>query len=172
MIPNHLVHPMPHGKSRVQAWPTKVKIPVLQPYILACEFNARKFSYFKRWRRTFIKDLQFNCKQLDLACGMITIFFTGQALSNLTSNSNDKFPAKFLCQFEHWEVGGICFKHNLGDAIAVAEIDKDLIFIATIGVNPTVKGNLMIFVGDTNFAAVVGSTPVVIQSWIAHGNTL
>jgi hypothetical protein len=60
----------------------------------------------------------------------------------------------------------------LGDAIAVAEIDKDLVFIATIGINPTVQGNLMIFVGDTNFAAVVGSTPVVIQSWIAHGNTL
>lgn len=172
MIPDHLVHPMPHGKSRMQAWPTKVKIPVLQPYILACEFNARKFSYFKRRRRAFIKDLQFQRKQLDLTGGMIAIFFTGQALSDFASNSNDKFPAKFLCKFEHWKVGGICFKHNLGDAIAIAEIDKDLIFIATISVNPTVKGNLMIFVGDTNFAAVVGSTPVVIQSWIAHGNTL
>src|SRR5262249_16387039 len=91
--------------------------------------------------------------QLDGAGGQLRVLLAGKALADLSLDGEDVLAAQLLAGGEDLPVLGL--EDDLGDAVAVAEVDEDLLIVGPVGVDPAVEDDGLSDVGFAQLAAGV-----------------
>jgi hypothetical protein len=149
---------MPHGQRSLERGPTQIEIAVLQAQVLARQLLAGKLGDREGRSRTAVEDLHLLRLDLDVAGRQLWVVLARQAFADLPLDGQDEFGANLLGRLEQMRM--VCLEDDLGDAIAIAEVDEHLIVVAAVRVDPAVEYDRVADVTLAQFTAIVRPLPV------------
>ena len=141
---------MTHDEHFLKLRPAQVEEPVLQAKL----FVGVAGLDVERRCGTFVVHLKFGNPHFHLSGGQLGVFFTGQTLGNSALNTDTEFTSEVAGGGDQ-SLALIRLKHDLRDAVAVSEVDKNQSAEVAVGVHPAIQNHGLADIFGSQFTTVV-----------------
>ena len=103
---------------------------------------------------TFVVHLKFRDSHFHLSGGQLGVFFTCQTLGNGALNTDTEFASEVAGGGDQ-SLALIRLKHDLRDAVAVSEVDKNQSAEVAVGVHPAIQNHGLADIFGSQFTTVM-----------------
>ncbi len=132
----------------------QIKIPVFQPQQF---IGVGRIGYFERRRLGFRENMKLGRVDLNIAGRELGIMRSGGTVVDCPLHRDHELRASPLSLDQHRWVEGLRIDHNLGDAVAVAQVQKEQTAEISISVDPAVEPDRGADIGRAELAASMGT---------------
>src|SRR5262249_15158912 len=164
IIANYLVHSVAQDERALERRAAQVEITILQPQVFIGQLIGGEFRHGEGRRRAAVEDLHLVCPDLDLARTKLGVLLAGKPMNDGPFDGDDPFAAQLARGVEQF-LAALRLENDLGDAVAVAEIDEHEQILIAAGVDPPVENDGFADVGFAQLAAGV-SPPHERHDWV------